>query len=363
MTSIRAATPADVDQIAALFLRVFQKGSRHRPPAVAAYFHRLYFENPWRSEGLDSLVMEHDGTLVGFIGVIPMPLSIDGRTVRAAVGGNLMVDPELNDPLTTVRMVRRYLHGGQDLSFTDTANVAGAAMWTGLGGRIARFPSMRWLVPLRPAGFVAAVGTRARPRAIRRIATGLTAPIDVLRPSRLRWRLPEADRARIREIGAQELRQIMEAVGDRTYATFGGDDAGFEWLIDRCGEREQFGPLRSIAIDGRDGHPIGAVLYYPNPNGIGQVLGCWARRRHHAEVLDLLLADAAAHRSTALQGQADAHLFDALGDRLSLYLQRNESVTVHAADAALVQRIVDGELVLGRLFGEWWTRMQGDVFR
>lgn len=46
-----------------------------------------------------------------------------------------MVEPDLADPLATVRMVRTYLQGPQDLSFTDTANVAGVAMRTGLRGR------------------------------------------------------------------------------------------------------------------------------------------------------------------------------------------------------------------------------------
>lgn len=363
MTTVRVAAVGDVPAIAALFVRVFRQGGPDGLDAVADYFRRIYFANPWVSDDMPSLVMEHAARVVGFIGVIPIPLRIDGRPLRAAVGGNLMTEPGLADPLSTVKMVRRYLSGAQNLSFTDTANIEGAALWTGLGGRIARYASMRWVVAIRPAGFLVRGALRSRPTAVRSVAAWVAAPVDALRPRSMRRVLTATERARIRPVDAQQLRTLVDLLADRDHATFDGDDAGFAWLVARCSEKEEFGALRIIAIDDDRGRPIAAALYYPNSAGIGQVVGWWARRRSASEAFDLLVADAAAQGSTALQGQADSHLYDVLDSQPVFFLRRHESVAVHSSSPDLVRRVVEGDLTIGRLFGEWWTRLQGDVLR
>ena len=78
---------------------------------------------------LPSIVAERDDVITGFLGVMPLPIRFDGRPVRLAIGGNLMVDPDERDPMVAMRILRRYFAGAQDVSFTDTATPQAVRLW------------------------------------------------------------------------------------------------------------------------------------------------------------------------------------------------------------------------------------------
>lgn len=359
MIDVRACRPEDVEAVTRLFVKAFHK--KFEPPAaMSAYFHRLYFENPWFDPNLSSVVIERDSAVVGFLGVMPLPVHIDGRSVRLAVGGNLMVDPDERDPMIAMRLLRRYFSGPQDVAFTDTANTAAARLWAAHGGSTARFHSMRWLIPLRP-GSLGLAAARRHPTAARLAWLGrpVALPIDAL----ARRRLPSAEGSLgVQHVGAQRVREFAGVVGERGYVHIDTDLAGWTWLVDMCRAKTQFGPLLLLAFVGPDGRDVGVAMYYPNRRGLGQVVLMLARDGHHEAVLDALCREAAREGTAALVGQADPRFMVALGNRASVYVQRNEFVTVHSRDVTLSSRIVSGEIALNRLVGEWWTRMQGDSF-
>ena len=151
MTEIRAAVAGDLPGVVQLFLRAFRKDPNQSIDEMERYFRRLYFENPWVNEATPSIVAVEADAITGFMGVVPLPVQLDGRSLRVAVGGNLMVDTDRGDPMAAMRIMRRYLGGGHDLAITDTANVAALRLWMSLGASVARLQTMRWLLPLRPA--------------------------------------------------------------------------------------------------------------------------------------------------------------------------------------------------------------------
>lgn len=360
MAEVRACCPDDLDGVARLFVKAFKKGPEQSVAAIEAYFRQLYFENPWYDPDLPPLVVERDSTAVGFMGVTPFPVRIDGQPVRLAVGGNLMVDPDDRDPMIAMRLLRRYFAGPQDVSFTDTASTTAARLWATQGGAVARFHSMRWLVPLHPGALGLAV-LRRRPVVAPLVWLGrlIALPIDAL----ARRRLHSASRGlTVQHVEAERVRVFSDTVGERGYVHVNTDVAGWTWLVDMCRAKTQFGSLRLLAFVDQNGRDVGVAIYYPNRRGLGQVVLLLARDGRHEAVLDALCREAAGEGSAALVGQADPRLMVALGDRASLYVQRNEFVTVQSRDQALASRIASGEVTLNRLIGEWWTRMQGDTF-
>lgn len=359
MTEVRACRPDDIDAVTRLFVKAFRKGIEP-PPAMSEYFHRLYFENPWFDPDLSSVVIERDAAIVGFLGVMPLPVQLDGRPVRLAVGGNLMVDPDDRDPMIAMRLLRRYFSGPQDAALTDTANTAAARLWAAHGGSTARFHSMRWLIPLNPGSLgLAAVRRHPTARRLAWLGRPVALPVDAL--ARRRMRAADGSLG-VQHVGAQRVREFIGAVGPRGYVHIDADAAGWTWLVDMCRAKTQFGPLFLLAFVGHDGRDVGVAMYYPNRGSLGQVVLMLALDGHHGAVLDALCREAAREGTAALCGQADPRFMLALGERASVYVQRNEFVTVHSQDGALGSRIASGEVALNRLIGEWWTRMQGDTF-
>ena len=348
--------------VADLFIAAFEKGAAHSAESIVTYFTDLYLGNPWAADDVPSVVAVDRDRVVGFIGVVPMPVRIDGRVLRVAVGGNFMVDRDHGDPMLAGRLLRRYLSGPQDLSFTDTASDEAIKLWNGLGGVTCRFSSLRWLVPLR-AGALAQAGARrvAGPRTSS-LARPFVNPVD--RASRRRL-VPAPTSLRVEAADVDRVHAVMTAVGGVGYA-HPDTVHDLAWLVGMCRRKQQFGPLRSIAFVDANGKDAGVALYYPNRGELGQVVLLLATKGRHGEVLDTLLRDAAEHGSAAMFGQADPMFMLALGERVSTYVQRNEFVTVRAgggADvSAVVPRLAAGDIALSRLIGEWWTRMQGDTF-
>jgi hypothetical protein len=355
---IRACTADDLGGVADLFVRAFRKGDQHSMPALRDYLRRLYLENPWVRDDLPSLVADHEGVVRGFIGVVPMPQRLDGRRIDVAVGGNLMVDRDVHDPMVASRLLRRYFAGPQDLAFTDTASDQAVKLWTALGGKVARFHTMRWFVPLRP-GALGLAAARRHPVGARFAWAGrpFVWPVDKVAARRL---APDAGTDALVAATPARLHAFVASLSGCRALLPDLDLDGFRWLVDMCRAKQQFGPMKMMALTDA-GADVGVVLYYPNRGGLGQVALMVARDGAHARLLDALLRDAALEGTAALMGQADPAFMNELGERTSVYIQRNEYVTLKGA-AELTAPIASGDVAISRLCGDWWTRMQGDVF-
>src|SRR5215475_13545011 len=86
MGRVRSFVEHDIPYIAELYGRVFGGGKGPATQRLRSYFAEMLLRNPWYDEALPSLVYEdHKGEIVGFLGVMPRPMSIDGRPVQMAI--------------------------------------------------------------------------------------------------------------------------------------------------------------------------------------------------------------------------------------------------------------------------------------
>jgi len=259
-----------------------------------------------------------------------------------------------------VRLLRRYFAGPQELAFTDTANVAAVKLWSGFGGVVSRFHTMRWFLPLRPGSLALAAARRSPVGSkIAWLGKPLAWPLDRFSHRRLHG---STDGAGLQDVTADRVHEFVRVVGDTRYLHLDVDHDGFGWLVEMCRLKEQFGPLKIMSFPDSQGRDAGVVMYYPNRGGLGQVVLLLAREGMHGALLDALVRDASREGTAALMGQADPRLMSELGERVSVYVQRNEYVTLRSGDPSLAARIASGDISVNRLSGEWWTRMQGDTF-
>src|SRR5262249_29550852 len=119
---------------------------------ISEAFDEIFLRNPWRGENLPSLVCEDkDGSILGFIGVTPRRMTINGRPILAAVSAHLMVEPGRRAGLAGVQLLRQFLSGPQQLSIADFANDLGRTVWDGIGGKMSYIHSLQWIKTLRPS--------------------------------------------------------------------------------------------------------------------------------------------------------------------------------------------------------------------
>ncbi len=364
MSTVRPCVHGDLSRVADLYIKAFDKTSIARSTDLSRYFGDLYLANPWYDTLNPPLVAESTGQrVVGFIGTVPMPLRMCGRHIRSVVGGNFMVDPTHNDPLVATRLLKAFLSGPHDIALTDTASPVAIRMWHGLGGELALFQSMRWVLPLKPLSL--GVSFAGRTRSTGRLAAAL-APVaralDGLVARRWSTAPERISTATVRPVVAAFVHAFVSELDDPGQLQFAGTSEEFAWLANMASCKTQFGPLRMIAVYGTQPAAVGVVMYYPNRRGLGQVALAAATPGNHVRLLWALRNDAIEHGSVGLMGQADRQLAMALSDSPSVYVYRNDFVMLHAHDPGLTVPLRTGDVSLGRLCGEWWTRTQGDAF-
>ena len=134
MSRVRPFRREDVPAVAELRGRVFRYSERPSKGALARYLEEIFLNNPWRADDLSPLVAEGSGgKIIGFHGVIPRLMELDGRRIRVAVGSQFMIDPA-HRGLAGLELLRAFLGGPQELSFADCSTEQLGVLWQRLGG-------------------------------------------------------------------------------------------------------------------------------------------------------------------------------------------------------------------------------------
>lgn len=370
MSGVRALAAQDIVDIASMFQRVFRKSTQAAPASLVDYIRHFYFDAPGIDDGIHSLVHVDDaGTVSGFIGVHALPMTCEGLPLRAAICGSLMVtDPE-KDPLAGARLLKAFLDGPQDLSFSESANDISNRLWTRLGGAVLTQNSLDWIRVIQPAGFVLDVGANRIPfaNALRAITRGVdTIWRKRLNPKKLNWSAvpvggtgPKA--LETREIGGAQFTALLPAF-TTDYVLKPDWDA---WWLDRvladAADKPELGPLVLAAATTRSGMEVGAFAYYAKAGAIGRVLQLIAKPGQVGAVIDCLIDHAAARGLSGLRGRLQPSFLDPMILRRIVFMPSGATV-VHSRDAALLKAAVAGPAFLNGLAGEEWSRLIGGTF-
>ena len=154
MSMVQRCTEQDVPDIANLHNKVLNKTAEPASEGLQNYYRDTFFHNPWYNEEISSLVYRNgENRIVGFLGVVPRQMILNGSVIRVAVGHRLMVDPDANSPMAAIQLIRVFFSGPQDLAISDGANDIGKKFWEGSGGTAAHIYSMNWLKPLQPLSY------------------------------------------------------------------------------------------------------------------------------------------------------------------------------------------------------------------
>lgn len=360
---IRALHKDDLDDVARLFQKTF-RSSAAASPAVKAALSDTFLNHPHADDELTSQVLaDETGKVGGFIGIIPVKMVIEGRPVRAACAGSMMVERPSENPLAGVRLLRSFLSGPQDVSISETANATALRMWRGLGHGPLTAYSLNWLRLLRPGAAVGAITANVHPagrllKPFGKLADGV-ARLARIEPFRLQTANPRAPV--FRDADAPELAEALLTLATAHTLQPDWNEGTLRWLLRQASEKPLYGKIvRRVAYE-KDGSPLGAYVYYGRPGGIAWTLQLLARPERVDATLDDMLHHAHDAGCAAIRGSGQPWLTAPLLSRKALFLGRSFTVA-HTQDAEIRRALDGGAALISGLAGETWSPLIGNRF-
>ena len=358
MGRIRAFVQDDIPRVAELNWQFLQRQTGPHPPGLEEYLRQVFFQNPWFDSSIGSLVYEEGHRVVGFLGIVPRPMSVNGKPIQAAFGSSLVVHPESRWTLPGPQLLAAFMNGKQDLAMTDTASELSQQIWTELGGSTSAAHSLQWARPLRPSSYAlyamsrfgregtSGVGGRAR-RLLHKTVNAVAARIPLRR-----LRRPPGG-ATEEELGIDTLLDSCLPVCSAGYSLrpeYNRESLG--WLLDFMSRMKAYGNLRKVVLRGATKEIIGWFIYYAKRGGIADVVQIGATELHMKTVFDHLLCDAWNHGAIGLHGRLEIRNAQELSES-RCFFWGTIPLLFYARNTELARLVQQGDAFLSRLDGEW----------
>jgi|SRR5688572_4952815 len=358
-TGIRRLDEEDLPEVADLHRRVMRADA---PTAdgwmqeYRNYFREVFLNDAVLAAGLPSLIYQREGRIVGFLGVMPRRMQLDGKPLLTAVCSQFVVDPAERGQLG-LQMLKRCFGGDQDLTISDESGECTRKIWEWCGGATALPYSIHWIRPLRPAQTTLAVVDSLRTGApLARVLSPMARAMDAIvtrASSRIRPAQPSGSRATLDDRALAAC--LMDSASRRSLSP-AYDMQSVQWVLGRVRQHVNYGAVRALHVTDESQAVVGWFVYHALRGGPGEVLQIAAEPRHHRHVLDHLLHDAWEHGVTMLLGRLEPGLAPQLSENGCLLYRRGYWTLVHSKRPEVGYAFQRGEASFSRLEGEWCLR-------
>jgi hypothetical protein len=348
---IRAFERKDVEQVSGLHRSVFRL--KVAPPVER--YHSYFVEQflPRDPLASPSLVSESQhGRITGFLGVAARQFCFGDRRIVAALSSQFVVAPEGRKQLAGINLIREFLNGRQDLSFTDEANDLSQKIWVALGGSVSTLQGIHWFVPLRPVSL-----------ACNRYAPGWMAPLLGVPASMFDRLVSWVTNGLIRDNGPVLKNETLSTEGMIEYLNKATrrcqlrphyDQTSLATTIQRAAQKK--GALRKVLLKDKANNVAGWYLYHCEPGGLAEVLQIVSQEDYQIPVIAHLSSDAREHGATAAVGRLEPGLAEPLANRFCFFFRRKYAMLVHSRFPEIISAIHSGQAFISRLEGEWCLR-------
>ena len=307
MGYIRRFTESDILEVA----RIHRRPSRRRTAPtrrgslVLHVLHTRLLENPWQDAGLRSLVyQEDDGHLSGFLGVVPRPMTMNGRRIQAAISRSSSSSLRRMSA-SSLQLARAFLEGPQDLSIADEATDLSRKIWEGLGGTTSLLHSLHWTRPLRPGGLTLSM-MRGRQRLVPLAVTAapLAPMIDALVTRMSHSQFYQAGPEVSRSADHRRFLTCLPTLVGPHSLRVDYDVPTFRWLLERARAKGEWQPSRCGGEGRRPNRRLVCLSPRAGPDcdrpaDRGRCSEC------RSDVLDQLFYQAGQHGAIAVTGRAE----------------------------------------------------------
>lgn len=346
---IRALRRDDLDEVARIRLRTFRYSSHTEPETMSPYLGEVFLENPWQEGRSTSFVAElPNGRIAAFLGAIPRPFTFRGSTIRGSILSHFMVHEDYRGKGIGSRLLKSWLAGQQDFSWSDIANDATRAAMTKLGAWQPLLHCLYWKVAVRKR---TAVVDALKLGLLGRVSRRAMRPVLQLCDNIACKRQP--DNFITREATDVEFEHALCStyrVGLCALYT----EATLSFLLAQLRRRPKAGILRSVIVDSIDGVTHGCFIYFAVSGGGGEVVLMAAARGSELVVVNALRADAFSRCCVTLNGRIEPQFLEVMSEEGFVFRQQDPSALIHSRDSDLVVAVATGCCAISRLDGEWW---------
>lgn len=351
---IRPFELADIPPVIQLRRKCFGSSSQTTQQLAEARFRKVLFENPWFREDIPSLVAVNDeGAIIGFLGVVPRPMTYRGEPVLMAVKTQIMADPDAGE-MAGVALLQSFFSGPQDISLGDLANDDSSRICCALGARLAGLHCLYWTRPLRLAQFASKkLRLRGFPKSIFRVIGAMAAPyLQRQRNNPFHIAKPDCDS---RDIDAERLCALYGMFLRRYEIQAVYTEADLDWLLRDIAEQLPIDTtLRVKEIADSSGRPLGWYLYCFQKGGAAEILQIGGREN----AIEMVIASAIYHAyldgAAYITGRVQPEYLSQLSHPSIHFSRRGPWVTVGSRCDEISGAILEGKAWLTRLEGEWW---------
>ena len=361
MGRVRALVESDIEQVTTLHRSVY--GDEAPRPALERFLADIFLRHPWIDEGVPSLVYEDGkGRIVGVLGAMRRPMTLEGRRLCAVVTHDFMVEPQSRATMAALELMKRVAKGPQDLVLCD-GNDRSRSLWEALDGETAFGHSLRWIRPLRPVQFVTTYwhgrsgghGGRGSGALVRPLARAFDAALALFPSSPFARPAPLASADT--PLDAADLLRGLHEISRRYALRPCYDESSLAWLLEILGRGTRQGALRRRKVTDERGSILGWFLYRAKRGGIGEVVQLAARRDAIPRVVDHLFADAWNQGCVAVSGQVQPELYRPLSQKRCFFDNAGFWLLYGTADGDVRAALQSGDVFLTRLECEGWMRL------
>ena len=363
---VRRFQSRDVPDVCEMFCRTFASGRHADRHEIADAFRQVYLTSPLDQMRSGSLVdVGPAGRIDGFMGMITLSARLDDdRPLRVGVLGNFMATANADRAHVALRLLRATMAHDLDLVVTDTANRTSMSLARSLKFDVLPSHSLEWIKVLRPAGTLRFLLERRLPRLGRTLA-----PIARLADLGARHlpaaALPEFDVRRYadREIDADAFLKRSSALTRRYRLRPDWDEPEFAWLLDQARRKTRNGPLQLREVVDRGGRTLGLYLLHATSGAAACALQILSRRGQEPIVLAALIRRAAEVGAVAVRGNTDPDILAGLSLHDGVIFRQVAASVAFSRDPEVRAAVRSGNVMVGGLLGESWTRFVAAEFR
>lgn len=352
---IRPVEARDVSRIADMQEKLLGRGNPAASSSLRDALMTIIMDNPWRTQSMPSLVYEEsDGSLSGFLGVVPRPMIFEGRKILASISHTFVVEPDSRSSLVALKLIKAYMSGPQDLSIAEGNDIS-RRIWEGLGGAIPLLYSLGWMRVLQPAQY--ALGALKRRNLPSAVITGLKyfgRQFDSVLTRKGPFRLAEP-RLSGEMLKTSVVCDHLQKFCQRQALRPQYDEQSLDWLLNALGRKARC--IRKILLRNESGEIVGWYIYALTATGAWKVIQLMAAQDSEGDVLDHLFYQASRDGAVAIYGFMESRFFPALSARDCIFRHDGKSpwMLVYSRNPRIVQSFNEGKAVVSRLDGEWWV--------
>jgi len=352
-------TVADIPAVGQLFLKTFRGIQTAGTPEFQNYLKTLVFDSPLYSEALgSSIYAQEDGCIRSAVIAIPMQFVAHGRILPARLLCAYMTDAQ-NEAAGAATLALNARAKHQELAFSDSASPMSRAQAKAMGGVIVTVQNLEWTRTLRPLS--AWVGTLERRLGLRIGLDVLTRPLDAaIRAVSSRFDPPAVHALSVCDMPLDTfLDQAPGLIAHYAVRPLWPRDE-LAWLVKLASQNTSSGPLRMRAVHDRNGGLVGCFLFYGARGRLASVLNVLALKGKEKKVVTAMVHDLDQTGYTAVVGRAQPALMEGLATQHMLTFRHKAFVCLLTRHPDIVLAAERGDIYIGGLAGESWSRLMSD---